>query len=123
MHITDLFFHTEISQTVGSDVSDAWLLEQESVGSSKRTRSSTYNTQSAPRCLVTSSVCRSGQEQPAKGSCFQIQSSPTESRTQLESDIESIRLLLDEELGLDIGLLYTDAAHTVMHRLDRLNSI
>ena len=127
IHIADLFFHAEISQAVGSDASDAWLRQQRTVCPSKQPihspKSAISNTRSAaPRCRrETSSDLRSEHGRSSKGS-YQIKESPTESRLELESEIASIRRLLDGESQVDIGLLYTDAAHTVLHRFDRLNS-
>jgi hypothetical protein len=122
LHITDLFFQAEISQAVGSDASEAWLLEQTSLGARKRSHSPMSATQSPPRrCSETSCINhRAGQSQSSMASC-QIKASPMESQLQLESEIENIRLLLDENSRLYIGLLYTDAAHTVLHRFGRLN--
>jgi hypothetical protein len=124
IHITDLFFHAEINQAVGSDASEAWLLEQRSVCPRKPLHSAKLarpHDRSTPQHRSETSSDRRP-EGPSMAS-RQIKASPQEEPGQLESAIASIQLLLGEESRLDIGLLYTDAAHTVLNRISRLNSI
>jgi hypothetical protein len=120
IHITDLFFHVEISQAVGSDAGDAWLLEQRSVCSRKRSQSP-KSTRTNTRSALYHHRETGNDRQAEPMGTYQIKA--TKTQPQLESEIASVRRLLEEDPRLDIGLLYTDAAHSVLHRLGRLNSI
>jgi hypothetical protein len=122
IHITDFFFHAEISQAMGSEAGDAWLTDQRSVGPRKPTiapKLANPKAKSIPRCSKASGDRRSSQGRSSTWSC-QIEIPPTK---QLESERAYALHFLGKELRLDNDLLCSDAAQTVLRRLGRSNSI
>ena len=113
-HITDLFFRSELAQLAGSDAGDKWFCQQTQGG----TCDCPYSTSSRPNPDAPA-------HRPAEPD------SPKAERKQLNQDISiPTYLSMDEDLPCplesskrfqdcenDIGLLFTDAAHTVLTRL------
>ncbi len=115
VHITDVFFHAEIARAAGRKASDQWLSEQ--------TRSPISS--SSPRSPAPARFGKDEAEQACRESershCSNTRppANQMESECVLLSDIE-----IDDELGDRVGLLFTDAAHTVLwHVKNRRNSL
>jgi hypothetical protein len=111
MHITDLFFQEEISSIAGSDASDQWLLS--SLHSALRSQ---HSPPYSPR------NCRREPESERPASRPGTPSEATASCTESEFDLLSQSQNIDV-LGDRIGLLYTDAAHTILCELRPRDSI
>ena len=129
-HITDLFFRSELIQLAGSDAGDRWFREQ-----SRGATLSRYNvlvsngairTPTSPRskqCASSSSTRPAGSDSPISDSKLPNQDISNFSFMSMDDvdclpiHLESSKLLQCQECGHDIGLLFTDAAHTVLTRL------
>jgi hypothetical protein len=124
IHITDLFFHSEITRVAGSDIGDQWISER--VAIEGRLNSWTLR---SPSDSATPSPLNSSQPSPQYrannylGSASDAQSSDSTEKmpqlhTQYESECTSLSdIIIDEEMGDRLGLLYTDAAHTVLRHI------
>ena len=105
IHITDVFFHAEIARALGRKASDQWLFEQ--------LRPSISPTSSGQSCEGGGE--RAWREsEPCQSSLGTSTSADqtVEYECAMRSDIE-----IDKELGDLVGLLFTDAAHTVLPQI------
>ena len=136
-HITDLFFRSELIQLAGSDAGDRWFREQSRGAVSNRFYGVAHQTHvpadSNPTC-----------PQPARSEAFhfpaETEISNSNSKLPNQDILNPMYLSMDEyspyHLGSvgssmlspcqdyedDIGLLFTDAAHTVLTRLSSRSS-
>jgi hypothetical protein len=120
IHIADLFFHAEITRAAGRKASDQWLSDQ--VAARPRRSSISSSAPDSPRSYASyidhsKSACNeSDRSQSPSNIC---QAGRTELDCVLLSDID-----ICEELGDLVGLLFTDAAHTVLRQVKcRRNSL
>jgi hypothetical protein len=120
IHITDLYFQAEIAQVFGSAASRAWYYEH-----GIRTRSTNSRVQT-PTSLVTA---RRSQYDPLSSSqpdslrsdrsmIAQSQKHLEKAEPDLQSEILKLQSLASLQPGYNFGLLYTDAAHTVLSFFD-----
>jgi hypothetical protein len=110
IHITDLFFHEEIARAAGRKASDQWLSEQ--VFARTRLSSTSSSAPDSPRSSMDHS-------KPACNGLDRSQSPSNTSRADItESECMQLSDLdIDEEIGDRVGLLFTDAAHTVLRHV------
>ena len=132
-HITDLFFRSELIQLAGSDAGDRWFREQSrgaafhrlDVLALKSPSSADTSKLKSPRPKPDApSHCPAEPECP-KFECKML-NQDTSNPAYLSMDEDSPFQLKSSELSQDcendIGLLFTDAAHTVLTRLSSRNS-
>jgi hypothetical protein len=124
-HITDLFFRSELAQMAGSDAGDKWFREHSRGAVSNRFNSlhsplSADCNPTSPRQNLAPSH-RSAETDGPKSACklpnqeYSNLSSLSMDEDDLLCDMGSHKLF--QNCGNDIGLLFTDAAHTVLTRL------
>ncbi len=128
-HITDLFFRSELIQLAGSDAGERWFREQSQAADLSRLHGLAHQTH-----VPAGSNPTSPQPTPEASSHRITEIDCRKSRCILPTqDIPNpLYLSMDEDLPYhlgslypcqncenDIGLLFTDAAHTVLTRLSR----
>jgi hypothetical protein len=122
VHITDLYFQAEIAQIFGREVSKAWYHEH-----GIRTRSINSQPQS-PAGRKSESVGRSQYDRLSFSQSGRLRSvndlkiEPTKyskvADNALPSEVFKLKSHAGLQFGVNFGLLYTDAAHTVLHYFD-----
>ena len=116
-HITELFFIKELDQQVGSNAGEMWYSQQSSA--SRRARSERVT----PSSLTISDPVLAKQQpsEPAhpKPSALNVLCSQELSCANSLSMDEDSLFQVDLSQVEDIGLLFTDAAHTVISRLNK----
>ena len=117
IHITDLYFQAEIAEIFGSEASRAWYSEH---GIRTRANSRAESPDSTTLCVTArlSQYDTLSTSQPglSRSDDSMIGESPKHSE-KAEADLQSEILKLQSpgrQLGDNFGLLYTDAAHTVL---------
>ena len=145
-HITDLFFHSEFAQTIGTEASNRWFLEQTAV---QRSRTSGTNSSARTPCRspAASAPTSPRRSEMVVGIISDIEHdlrdiSPTTAQvegsliskgknssgphpragvtTRRKSDISLDDIdAVREKCGGNIGLLFTDAAHTILSGYSR----
>ena len=113
-HITDLFFRSELVQLVGSDDGDRWFRNQSGDVALNRT---------TPRSNPDACSHRPAETDSPKSEC-KLPNQDMPNPASLSMDDSNLLYLLGSNMFStcqncedDIGLLFTDAAHTVLSRL------
>jgi hypothetical protein len=135
-HISLLFFRSELSQLAGSDAGDTWFREQDRGATQNRLAglvghdhlSSDSNPRSPqPKPDVSFHRLTTGKERLKHH--FQLQNQDIPNPTVLSMDDDNLHFHPGSNMqfpfrdcGLDFGLLFTDAAHTVLNRLGSQSS-
>jgi hypothetical protein len=124
-HITDLFFRSELAQMAGSDAGDKWFREHSRGAVLNRCNRlalhSPLSADSSPKSPPPGLSHRSAETDSPKSACkLPNQEFPNLSSLPMDEDelpfhLKSSKLFQD--CGVDIGLLFTDAAYTVLTHL------
>jgi hypothetical protein len=124
-HITDLFFRSELAQMAGSDAGDKWFREHSRGAFLNRCDRLALHTPLSADSNPTSQppdLSHRSAETDSPKSAFKLpnQEFPNLSSMPMNEDdlpfhLKSSKLFQD--CGIDIGLLFTDAAYTVLTRL------
>ncbi len=121
-HITDIFFRSELDQLAGSDAGDRWFHEQ-SRGATFNQFCHVHNSNpSSPQPKPEASPHRPAEPDSPKADCkLPNQDIPNPKYLSMDEDtlyhLGSSMLYPCKDCVNDFGLLFTDAAHTVLARL------
>jgi hypothetical protein len=131
-HITDLFFRSELVQLAGIAAGDRWFRENAQGATlnhfhvlALQSTSSADSKPTSPRPKPDAPANCPADPQSPKSDCKSLdQDTSSPAYLSMDEDLpfhlESSKLFQD--CGYDIGLLYTDAAHTLITRLSSRNS-
>jgi hypothetical protein len=127
VHITDLFFHAEISRVLGKDASDIWISEQQDLNMPSNRPSSPLTPKLGFRALAavgnSRKSCDTTSHHLSLPTYDSIDTSmQTTDAWQILSEVASPDRSSDPDLSNNIGLLFTDAAHVVLQHCVRAKS-